>query len=71
MLFRSDPQRAVAELRGAGINTSYSPPDYARHDFAAHGINGLVRLSPHVYNTEDELDTTLDHITRLVGRAAG
>ena len=61
-----DPQAIVSALREQGINTSYSPPDYARHDFAAHGVTGLVRISPHAYNTEADIDTTVDTLTRLV-----
>ncbi|MFM8238791.1 MAG: aminotransferase class V-fold PLP-dependent enzyme, partial [Actinomycetota bacterium] len=48
-----DPAAIVAGLRAEGINTSHSTPDYARHDFAQHGITGLVRISPHAYNTDE------------------
>ncbi|TEX51986.1 MAG: aminotransferase class V [Actinomycetales bacterium mxb001] len=61
-----DPAGIVAGLRAEGINTSYSPPDYARHDFAQHGITGLVRISPHAYNTEAELDRAVATLSRLV-----
>ena len=61
-----DPAVIVAALRAEGINTSYSPPDYARHDFAHHGITGLVRISPHAYNTEAELDRAVTTLSRLV-----
>ena len=61
-----DPQAIVSALREQGINTSYSPPDYARHDFATHGVTGLVRISPHAYNTEAEIDRAIDALTRLV-----
>ena len=46
----------VQHIRAAGINVSLSTPDYARVDFETHGIEGLVRVSPHAYNTEDEVD---------------
>ena len=60
-----DPQSIVAGLRTAGINTSFSPPDYARHDFVTHGIDGLVRLSPHAYNTEDEIHVAVERVAAL------
>ena len=66
-----DPAAIVAGLRAEGINTSFSPPDYARHDFARHGITGLVRLSPHAYNTEAELNRTTDALSRLCYLSGG
>ncbi|MFM9049380.1 MAG: aminotransferase class V-fold PLP-dependent enzyme [Actinomycetota bacterium] len=60
-----DPAAIVAGLRAEGINTSHSTPDYARHDFAQHGITGLVRISPHAYNTDEELDRAVAAISRL------
>lgn len=66
-----DPAAIVAGLRAEGINTSFSPPDYARHDFAQHGITGLVRLSPHAYNTEAELDRAVTTISRLCYLSGG
>lgn len=46
----------AAGLRERSINVSVSTPDYARHDFEAHGVPAAVRVSPHAYNTEDEVD---------------
>lgn len=60
-----DPAAIVAGLRAEGINTSHSTPDYARHDFTQHGITGLVRISPHAYNTDEELDRAVAAISRL------
>jgi len=64
-----DPAAIVAGLRAKGINTSHSTPDYARHDFAQHGITGLVRISPHAYNTDEELDRAVAAISRLAASA--
>jgi selenocysteine lyase/cysteine desulfurase len=50
----------VAHIRASGINVSMSTPDYARHDFDAHGVEGLVRVSPHAYNTTAEIDRLLE-----------
>ena len=46
----------VAALRAEGINVSYSTADYALHEFVSRGIPSQVRVSPHVYNTEGEID---------------
>lgn len=54
----------VARIKAAGVNVSHSTPDYARHDFDQRGITGMVRASPHAYNTIEEID-------RLVAVVAG
>ena len=46
----------VRQITAAGINVSLSTPDYARRDFDAHGITSQVRVSPHAYNTTEEID---------------
>ncbi len=50
----------VAALQTAGINVSLSTADYSRVDFDAQGIDSLVRLSPHAYNTVEEIDRAVD-----------
>lgn len=52
--------------RGTPINCSLSTPDYALRDFVACGLGPVVRLSPHVYNTDDELDQVVDLVVRLL-----
>jgi selenocysteine lyase/cysteine desulfurase len=43
-------------LHEAGINTSVTSVESSRFDFEARGLTELVRVSPHYYNTRDELD---------------
>ena len=55
------------ELRARGINTSISDRDDGVMDMSAKGVTQTLRLSPHYYNTEAELDAavaTLDELTR-------
>jgi selenocysteine lyase/cysteine desulfurase len=61
-----DPAGVVAGLRGRGINTSLSTPDYSRIDFGRDQAPGLVRISPHAYNTEAEVDRAIAAIAELV-----
>lgn len=61
-----DAAGVVAALRARGINTSLSTPDYSRIDFGRDQATGLVRISPHAYNTEDEVDHLLDLLPRLL-----
>ncbi|MGE0612051.1 MAG: aminotransferase class V-fold PLP-dependent enzyme [Hyphomicrobiales bacterium] len=46
-------------LARAGINCSVSKPDGALLDARARALPDLLRLSPHCYNTEAELETCL------------
>ena len=61
-----DPAGVVAGLRARGINTSLSTPDYSRIDFGRDQAIGLVRISPHAYNTEDEVDSAIAAVAELV-----
>lgn len=49
----------AAHIKASGVNVSLSTPDYSRRDFEAHGLDGLVRVSPHAYNTTGEIDRLL------------
>ena len=46
-----------AELERRGINSSVSEISSARFDFAEKGVEWALRLSPHAFNTEDEVET--------------
>ena len=50
----------VSAITASGVNVSLSTPDYARRDFDAHGVEGVVRVSPHAYNTTDEIDRLVE-----------
>jgi len=63
---RIPAERLVTGIKAAGINVSLSTPEYSRIDFDHHQVTGLVRVSPHAYNTEDEIDTLLDSVSHLV-----
>jgi selenocysteine lyase/cysteine desulfurase len=53
------PAELAAHIKATGVNVSLSTPDYSRRDFEAHGLDGLVRVSPHAYNTTEEIDRLL------------
>ena len=46
----------VAGLAGHGVNASVSRLGSTRLDMEARGLEALVRLSPHYFNTDDEID---------------
>jgi selenocysteine lyase/cysteine desulfurase len=56
MVAMDDPKAAVGELDRAGIVVDHRP--------------GFVRVSPHVYNSADEVDQVVAELTRIRGDAA-
>jgi len=60
-----DAAGVVAGLRARGINTSLSTPDYSRIDFGRDQATGLVRISPHAYTTEAEVDRAIAAVAEL------
>ena len=51
-----DPQHALALLQRAGFNASVTFHEWARFAMGRAGVDAALRLSPHYYNTEDEID---------------
>lgn len=62
------PVELVATLRRRGINTSAQLREFATIDYDHKGVAGALRLSPHYYNTEREIDETVGAVAELVGR---
>ena len=55
-----DAQDIVRELSRQRINTSASLQWYGLLDFTEKRVESAVRLSPHYYNTEAEVDTAVE-----------
>ena len=53
------------ELRLRGTNSSVSVRDYALYDFTDKAVDACLRLSPHYYNTEQEVDDVVATIREL------
>jgi len=60
----------VTALRQRGFNTSASLGAYAVIDMAEKNAKSALRISPHYYNTEAELDMLIDALKSLPARAA-
>jgi selenocysteine lyase/cysteine desulfurase len=56
----------VTALGQAGVNVSVTVPEDTQFDTEDRGVHPLVRLSPHYYNTEDELDRAVALFAALV-----
>jgi selenocysteine lyase/cysteine desulfurase len=60
-----DAREVVKRLKARKINTTSSLKWYGLLDFAARGVEAAVRISPHYYNTEEEVDTALDALKSI------
>ena len=60
-----DATDLVQLLRARGINTSATLQWYGLLDLAGRGVSSALRLSPHYYNTDDELALAADAIREL------
>jgi selenocysteine lyase/cysteine desulfurase len=56
---------AVTALRAQGINTSAQGSEYAILNYGDKSVSGALRISPHYYNTEDEIDQLVAAIDAL------
>ena len=61
-----DPHTLMLALRERGINTNAQARPSAVLDYDAKGVAASLRLSPHYYNTEDELDAAVAALRGLV-----
>lgn len=61
-----NPGELVAALRDRRINTSAQIRAYAVIDYDEKGVTASLRMSPHYYNTEEEIDQTVSAIRELL-----
>lgn len=62
------PGDLVAALREERIHTSELTREAAVLDFDHRGVEGALRVSPHYYNTPDEVDAFVQALARRTGR---
>ena len=55
----SEPRELVLRLREAGVNAWAQGRVDATIDYDEKGVSGALRLSPHAYNTEEEIELAL------------
>lgn len=61
-----DPHQLMLALRERRINTHAQSRPSALLDYDAKGVAASLRLSPHYYNTEDELDIAVAALRELI-----
>jgi selenocysteine lyase/cysteine desulfurase len=64
------PQPFKAALDAHGINSALSFREFAQFDFGDKGVDWCLRLSPHYYNTEEEVAQVVAAVAGLAGRTA-
>jgi selenocysteine lyase/cysteine desulfurase len=65
-----NPSELVVALRHRRINTSAQIRGYAVIDYDERGVEASLRISPHYYNTEAEVDQTASAIRELLLKRA-
>lgn len=60
------PAELIAELRSRNIHTSIASRYSALIDFEKKGVNWALRLSPHYYNTETEIEEAANTLWQLI-----
>jgi selenocysteine lyase/cysteine desulfurase len=60
-----DADELKLRLRERGINTSASRREHGVLDMDAKGVASVLRISPHYYNTEEELDAVVEALAEL------
>jgi selenocysteine lyase/cysteine desulfurase len=61
-----DPAALVPALRERGINTSAQIREYAVLDFDDKRVQASLRMSPHYFNTEAEIDLALAALAEII-----
>ncbi len=64
-----EPLAFKQELDRRAINSALSFREYAVYDFTEKGVEWCLRLSPHYYNTEDEIEQVTAAVAELAERA--
>ncbi|GLH96272.1 aminotransferase class V-fold PLP-dependent enzyme [Phytohabitans aurantiacus] len=59
------PQPFKAAMDARGVNSALSFREFAQFDFADKNVDWCLRLSPHYYNTEDEVDQVAAAVKEL------
>jgi selenocysteine lyase/cysteine desulfurase len=58
-----------AALDERRINSALSFREFARYDFGDKDVDWCLRLSPHYYNTEEEVDEVAAAVSELADRS--
>ncbi|MEV0201701.1 aminotransferase class V-fold PLP-dependent enzyme [Nonomuraea sp. NPDC050691] len=65
--WQAQPFKAAMDARG--VNSALSLREFAQFDFGDKDVDWCLRLSPHYYNTEDEVDRVTAAVAELAREA--
>jgi selenocysteine lyase/cysteine desulfurase len=60
------PDNVLQYLRAKNINTSVSRKSDALIDFTAKEVDWALRISPHYFNTPEEVDQLIDVLSEML-----
>lgn len=58
----------VENLRQSGVIINYSQREYALLDFKSRGLQDVLRVSPHYYNSLEEIDQLITALSQQLGQ---
>lgn len=61
-----EPREIVRQMAEAGFAIGASKPDSTRIDSERRNLPTLLRIAPHYYNTEDEIERAVKHLRSLL-----
>jgi selenocysteine lyase/cysteine desulfurase len=68
-LCKNDPHAVALALRNRRINTSVSKREWALFDLTRDGFESILRISPHYYNTEEEIRIAVSELAGQIKSA--
>ncbi|MEL6977271.1 MAG: aminotransferase class V-fold PLP-dependent enzyme [Pseudomonadota bacterium] len=64
----AEPRAVVAEMAASGFAIGASIPSSTRIDSERRGLPAMLRIAPHYYNTEDEIDRAVERLGAIARR---
>ena len=61
-----DAREVAAEIVRRGINVNATLRLYGQYDFIDKGVESAIRVSPHYYNSDEEIDASLSTLREVV-----
>ncbi|GAA4628986.1 aminotransferase class V-fold PLP-dependent enzyme [Actinoallomurus vinaceus] len=65
-----EPHLFKEAMDARGVNSALSFREFAQFDFGDKDVDWCLRLSPHYYNTEEEVDAVADTVAELARRGS-